>query len=268
MNGDERGQGLVEYGLILVLVAIVVIVVLLLSGPAIRHEFCLIFGHLGESFPCDTDAALSVADIVSSVQQPPQEWDDARESIIVLWEEAEAQEDGLQEGMELAAEAIGEGLEVLIDFADDNDDPVLSESLSQLLQQVNDGNLDAVPDVIASLLDELAEVPLEVGTAMSLEVAPRLVASCETVSAGLVSPEPIAAALEAVEQLDEDHPGRAEALQLLQEAVEIIEGRNDAIQDYLGAHSTVLDFIIAGLESAGEWDLAAEIAAASVACEN
>jgi pilus assembly protein Flp/PilA len=266
MNGDERGQGLVEYALILVLVAIVVIAIQLLVGPAIGNVFCNIVQNLGSDISCDPGAALSVADIMSSAQQPPQEWDDALESIIMLWEEAEVQEEGLEEGMELAAEAVGEGLEVLVDFADDNDDPVLSESLSQLRQQVQDGNLDAVPDVIASLLDELADLPPEVGTAMSLEVAPRLVASCEMVSAGSVSPEPIAAALQAVEQLDEDHPGKAEALQLLQEAVEIIEGRNDAIQDYLDVHTTVLDFIIAGLQAAGEWELAAEIAAASAAC--
>ena len=38
----ERGQGLVEYALILVLVAIVVIAVLLLLGPAIGNVFSTI----------------------------------------------------------------------------------------------------------------------------------------------------------------------------------------------------------------------------------
>jgi len=37
---DERGQGLVEYALILVLVAIVVIGVLLLLGPAVSEVYC------------------------------------------------------------------------------------------------------------------------------------------------------------------------------------------------------------------------------------
>ena len=36
---EERGQGLVEYALILVLVAIVVIAVLLLLGPIIGNVF-------------------------------------------------------------------------------------------------------------------------------------------------------------------------------------------------------------------------------------
>ena len=36
---QERGQGLVEYALILILVALVVIAVLALLGPAIRNIF-------------------------------------------------------------------------------------------------------------------------------------------------------------------------------------------------------------------------------------
>ena len=39
-KSDERGQGLVEYALILVLVAIVVIAILLQLGPAIGDTFC------------------------------------------------------------------------------------------------------------------------------------------------------------------------------------------------------------------------------------
>ena len=42
----EEGQGLVEYALILVLVAIVVIAVLLLLGPRIGNIFSTIIGYL------------------------------------------------------------------------------------------------------------------------------------------------------------------------------------------------------------------------------
>ena len=42
----EKGQGLVEYALILVLVAIVVIAVLALLGPAIGNIFSTIMGSL------------------------------------------------------------------------------------------------------------------------------------------------------------------------------------------------------------------------------
>jgi Flp pilus assembly pilin Flp len=358
MNRDERGQGLVEYSLILVLVAYAVLLLLHLVGDTYGGLFCELVlaltggqipehvesmdiddesvtidvrGSMPESVGCsewerfgdldtlpshgtvdnhydgtfiyqrnevisgtddsftfswsyacqdkthvglvtiivgEPDPGSSVASIISSAEPASPEWDAAREKIIVLWEAAEAQEEGLQEGVDLVVEAVGESLEVLLDFADDHGDPGLSESLSQLLQQVKAGNLDAVPDVIDSLLDELAELPLEVGTAMSLKVAPRVIQSCEVVSAGSVSPEAIAAAVLAVEDLDDDHPGKAEALQLLQGAAETMEGRNDAIGSYLDAGSLVLDAIIAGLEYAGEWDLAAEIAAASAACGN
>ena len=43
----EKGQGLVEYALILVLVAIVVIAILLLLGPIIGNVFSRIVDGLG-----------------------------------------------------------------------------------------------------------------------------------------------------------------------------------------------------------------------------
>ncbi|MCD4752582.1 MAG: Flp family type IVb pilin [Anaerolineaceae bacterium] len=46
----EKGQGLVEYALILVLVAIVVIVVLSLLGPAIGDIFSNIMGGLSGTY--------------------------------------------------------------------------------------------------------------------------------------------------------------------------------------------------------------------------
>jgi len=43
-TGREGGQGLVEYALILVLVAIVIIVTLALLGPSIGNVFSDVFG--------------------------------------------------------------------------------------------------------------------------------------------------------------------------------------------------------------------------------
>jgi pilus assembly protein Flp/PilA len=42
----EEGQGLVEYALILVLIAVVVIAVLMLVGPAVRDVFQTILNYL------------------------------------------------------------------------------------------------------------------------------------------------------------------------------------------------------------------------------
>ena len=45
-NKFEKGQGLVEYALILVLVAIVVIAALMILGPTIANVFTKISGNL------------------------------------------------------------------------------------------------------------------------------------------------------------------------------------------------------------------------------
>jgi pilus assembly protein Flp/PilA len=42
---NEKGQGLVEYGLILVLVAMVVLAILLLLGPIIGNAFSAVIGR-------------------------------------------------------------------------------------------------------------------------------------------------------------------------------------------------------------------------------
>ncbi len=44
---NERGQGLVEYALIVVLVAVVVITILVVLGPGTRNVFCQITAGLG-----------------------------------------------------------------------------------------------------------------------------------------------------------------------------------------------------------------------------
>ena len=46
-NPQERGQGLVEYALILVLVSVVVIAILTLLGPAIGNVFSTIKSNFG-----------------------------------------------------------------------------------------------------------------------------------------------------------------------------------------------------------------------------
>jgi pilus assembly protein Flp/PilA len=45
--GNEQGQSMVEYALILVLIAVVVIVVLIVLGNQVQNVFCNISGALG-----------------------------------------------------------------------------------------------------------------------------------------------------------------------------------------------------------------------------
>jgi pilus assembly protein Flp/PilA len=44
---SERGQGMVEYALILVLIAVVVIAVLIILGNQVANVFCNISGAIG-----------------------------------------------------------------------------------------------------------------------------------------------------------------------------------------------------------------------------
>jgi len=46
--GNEQGQSMVEYALILVLIAVVVIVVLIILGNQVQNVFCNISGALGQ----------------------------------------------------------------------------------------------------------------------------------------------------------------------------------------------------------------------------
>jgi len=45
---SERGQGMVEYALILVLIAVVVIAVLIVLGNQVQNVFCNISGAMGQ----------------------------------------------------------------------------------------------------------------------------------------------------------------------------------------------------------------------------
>jgi len=45
---SERGQGMVEYALILVLIAVVVIAVLIILGNQVQNVFCNISGAIGQ----------------------------------------------------------------------------------------------------------------------------------------------------------------------------------------------------------------------------
>ncbi len=47
LAADEDGQSMVEYALILVLIAVIVITVLLVLGKQVKNVFCNISGGLG-----------------------------------------------------------------------------------------------------------------------------------------------------------------------------------------------------------------------------
>ncbi|HEX3630222.1 MAG TPA: Flp family type IVb pilin [Candidatus Dormibacteraeota bacterium] len=48
LRRGERGQGMVEYALILVLIAVVVIAILIVLGNQVQNVFCNISGAIGQ----------------------------------------------------------------------------------------------------------------------------------------------------------------------------------------------------------------------------
>ena len=69
----EDGQGLVEYALILTLVAVAVIVILSLLGPQLGNKFCQVATDLNDGVqpgPCQQDTvAITDANYISAQQQ-------------------------------------------------------------------------------------------------------------------------------------------------------------------------------------------------------
>jgi pilus assembly protein Flp/PilA len=63
---QDKGQGLVEYALIMVLVSVVVIVVLSLLGPSISNVYCQVLAGLGDG--CSSGADLSLEQDFGSTQ--------------------------------------------------------------------------------------------------------------------------------------------------------------------------------------------------------
>lgn len=45
-RGDQRGQAMVEYALIMVLVVIVVLIILIIMGNTVKNMFCNVAGSL------------------------------------------------------------------------------------------------------------------------------------------------------------------------------------------------------------------------------
>lgn len=73
LRRGEQGQGLVEYALILVLVAIVVIVILATMGPAISDAYCGIVLELNPAGECTAAVAEN------NEQQQPQQQEEEEE---------------------------------------------------------------------------------------------------------------------------------------------------------------------------------------------
>jgi len=248
MKKHEAGQGLVEYVLILVLVSIVVITVLRLLGPKIGNTFSEIDGEL------DPSSASGITQIEASKHISFGAGDDLSEIIEPFKEAGLLQEERLHEGTDLTVEAFAEFLEVVIEHFDEIENEEAAGALSVLRQAFLDGDFEEIPALFESLFQDLGNVltglPAEVQIAAAEKMLPRLEKSSQELSQGLVPPDIIMDTIAAVEQeIPDDHPNKAEVLQKLNEAGELVLARNEAIEEILTAQDKVITQLQALLDS-------------------
>ena len=256
---DEEGQGLVEYTLILVLVAIAVIALLTLTGRRVGNAFEIISCQLSfDGRPSDCperkrDASEPGSDsLEASTTEQASNGSDVLEPIFDFREQAEHQEESLGELQTLIEEAFDESFEVLIEHADEIEDLDLYEALSDLQQEVESGDFAALPDGFVALQAELAEVPLDVQAAVVLKVEPLWIDSCVALQGTAVPFESFDEAFQAVAELEAENPGSTgDAMQLLQEIWGIVEARNLFIAEGTDALIYVIDLGITWLDATG-----------------
>ena len=239
MKKHEAGQGLVEYVLILVLVSIVVITVLRLLGPIIGNTFSEIDGEL------DASSTSGITQIEASKHISSGAGDDLSEIIEPFKEAGLLQEEYLHEGTDLTVEAFAEFLEVVIEHFDEIENEEAAEALSVLRQAFLDGDFEAIPALFESLFEDLGNVlaglPAEVQLAAAEKMLPRLEKSSQALSQGLVPPDLVTGTIAAVAQeMPDDHPNKAEVLQKLNEAGELVLARNEAIEEIITAQDKVI----------------------------
>jgi pilus assembly protein Flp/PilA len=256
---DEEGQGLVEYALILVLVAIAVIAILIILGPAIGNNFTTVIKNMcgRPNLPdCPPDlpngSAMEASATEASVAEQAGNRSDVLEPIFDFGEQAEHQEESLGELQTLLEEAFDESFEVLIEHAGEIEDLDLHEALSDLQQEVESGNFAALPDVFVALQTALAEVPVDVQAAVVLKTEPLWIDSCVALQGTAVPFESFDEAFQAVAQLEAENPGSTgDAMQLLQEIWGIVEARNLFIEESTDVVIYVIDRGITWLEATG-----------------
>lgn len=232
MKQSERGQGLVEYSLVLVLVAIVVIAVLLLIGPAVNEVFLRVLCSAGVTSACSELCDLGYTSYCSENISPASVLEGkanaGRNGLRGLdafkeFEELSSyQEEALNEARQQLQEATVETFEVLIEYADEIGDEVLYALVLQA-QQAASGDYSNLPSAIADVFTALGEAPSEVHVAVIQNVVPYVINAYWVLDGTQVPYEAFEAALQEIEQ----YPGSTEeTISIMWEAWDLGEQRN------------------------------------------
>lgn len=217
MKINESGQGLVEYGIILVLAATIVI-----SAEVGGEESARIW----------IDAAIEEL-LAAEVRTPT----DIPEMFEGLEEFVEAQQNAIEEINLLSTEALDESLEVLVEW----DGSLLDES-EDLQEAVLVGELEAAAAIVEEMESAVGALPDEVVDGMLFKTEPLVTEACQGVDVSTVPDEPYDIALQAIIQLENEEPeSTGDAIPLMLDLWDDIELGNEFLIEFNDVVCSELD---------------------------
>jgi len=236
MKRKETGQGLVEYALILVLVAVVVLAVLMILGPIIGG----VFSEINEELSSDdlgpeySDGYFNQsASTTRSMQKGNgKHAGDEFEAYYEFQELSLDQEEYLLEAGILIRESLDEVFEVLIEYAIEVDDNVLQDLISSAQQEIAAGNMINFATVVDMILSSQEGIPSEVQLAVILKAEPHFIDSYLVLEGTEVPVDAYDAAVLDLQQWEYQNPdGSGYTIQKLEEIWELVDQRNSLITE-------------------------------------
>ena len=254
MKNKQKAQGLVEYALILVLVAIVVIAVLMLLGPIIGNTFSTINCGLADDrfdSDCPTSNGSSgesgektFSSLTLNAKEAGRE---SLENYEAFQEEVFQQDEIIIEVRTLSIEAFGESMEVLGETAEEIGDQVSYDLIAQLQEEADAGNYETILAILSGAPSVFNDLPADVQVAIILKTEPLLVDSIQELQDAQVSEESFNAALAEIGAL-----GDAEKFNLMLYLWSLVEDRNTIIGEILPAFVAAACFNADVLISTGD----------------
>jgi hypothetical protein len=273
MRKTEAGQGLIEYALFAVLIAIITQQVIVLLTPALHEAYCteiignILPGGIDPSHPFCGAYADQTPLFVSNTTSVLQDENDADiEKIIDFGEQIRKQEESLDKLLDLMTVGIDDILQTLSEYADENDE-VLSDGLDEIIWEVNDGNYDSIEDGFFGLLEELADVPEEVQLIIITEIEPDLILACKTLKGAEIQVEIFDAAMQNLDELEQSAPSSLEDVRTaMNDLWDDAEERNLLIGVAVPIIGSLIDAGIDLLENSGADNLVRRFEAQSMGC--
>lgn len=184
MKRNESGQGLVEYELIIALMAIVTIAAMMYLGPTIANVFSEIDECLSvvDDEPCESDpngwpAVRSMMTGYETGSEGDEDWGKAREGFQEFRERYNERYENMGEAFEKANESMWELLEILIEWADTEND-ALQNALIMAQDSFGDGDYAAAAAIFLEHSEMIGQAPSGVWEQIGAVLMPLKAKTC------------------------------------------------------------------------------------------